>query len=265
MAYQHPIFSQAGVQERRAAGADRTALEGQLQARWPEIQALVQNDPALRALSERGGQGWLRLAYTQAAARLGFDIPDDYNVNPNGSLQQKSDLTDFVMNGMGIVGGTLIGGAALGATPAVGGAGGSASVLPSTQIGTGYLPAVGVTGPGTAGAIPAISNSTGPGTNSSSNGGGGGGIPTWLKGLSKVAIPAIGAATIGGQDTASASSEVDKILAAFPQLKELLGMQAQNARQSQPLHEAVKQMALNFLPRSSRSALPGVTDIRGIK
>lgn len=60
------------------------------------------------------------------------------------------------------------------------------------------------------------------------------------------------------------SSQISSLMAAFPQLKQLLDMQVSSAKQSVPLQQAVQQMSLNLLPKSSRAAYPGVPNVRGL-
>ena len=98
--------------------------------------------------------------------------------------------------------------------------------------------------------------------NAGGGGGLGGGIPSWIKNLAKFAPAAIGAATIKSEKLADPSQQIEQIFAAFPQLKQLLDMQVQQAQSSRPLNDALKQMSLNLLPRSSQAAFPGVPDVR---
>ena len=115
----------------------------------------------------------------------------------------------------------------------------------------------GYEGPTPAEEVGAVANAGGGGGFS-----GGGGIPDWIKNLAKFAPAAIGAATIKPEKLADPSQQIEQIFAAFPQLKQLLDMQVQQAQSSRPLNDALKQMSLNLLPRSSQAAFPGVPDVR---
>lgn len=52
-----------------------------------------------------------------------------------------------------------------------------------------------------------------------------------------------------------------KLLQQIPELREMLSLQTQQARMNAPLHQAMVQLSMNLLPKSSRSAYPGVPDI----
>lgn len=83
-----------------------------------------------------------------------------------------------------------------------------------------------------------------------------GGVGSKLLELGKKAIPgAVGLGTYAmtkpGSDTGGGTQDM---FAQFPELRQALNMQALRTRQSQPLYEAVQQMALNLMPKSAFSA-----------
>ncbi len=75
-------------------------------------------------------------------------------------------------------------------------------------------------------------------------------------GLLGVAIPGIAALTSGKSETPK--NPLDDLV---PQLKDSLNMELNRSKRQDPLHAALTQMAMNFLPRSSMSALAGRPDV----
>lgn len=76
--------------------------------------------------------------------------------------------------------------------------------------------------------------------------------------LLAVSIPGLGMLLSGGGGGSNGDSALSTVA---PQMKDMLSLQINQAKRSDPLHAALTQMAMNFLPRSSGSALPGRTDI----
>ena len=60
---------------------------------------------------------------------------------------------------------------------------------------------------------------------------------------------------------ANTAADLNSLLTALPQLKDLLNLQVQTAEQQTPLRTALSQLALNLLPKSSRAAFAGVPDL----
>lgn len=68
----------------------------------------------------------------------------------------------------------------------------------------------------------------------------------------------------GGKDkertTDDSVADVQKLLAAFPQLRESMDMQLRQQRRSEPVHQAAMQLALNLAPRSAFTRAHHVQD-----
>jgi hypothetical protein len=109
-------------------------------------------------------------------------------------------------------------------------------------------------------AVPPIAGDAG----TSFGGGGSAGMASQIAQIAaKLGIP-LGTFLATKSSTPSTSSEVSDLLKNIPQLNDLLNIQVSAAKQSTPVRQAVQQMALNLLPRSARSAYPGVPDIRSL-
>lgn len=144
--------------------------------------------------------------------------------------------------------------AAGGGTGAGAAAGAAGGVLPSTVIGSGFVPAVGLpsgtamaAGSGMGAAAAGLGRAASQGAVTSQ----GSRLGRGVKALAGLAPAAVGMAS-GGSDGGSPSQGLNELLQQIPQLREMLDLQLNQAKRQDPLHEAVTKMSMNLLPNSAR-------------
>lgn len=84
-------------------------------------------------------------------------------------------------------------------------------------------------------------------------------IPLAVSGLS-----ALGGALFGkGSSNSGSGVDLASLLNSLPELRNALSLQTQQAQRQDPLHAALTQLALNFLPRGAFTSIPGRPQIAG--
>lgn len=166
-----------------------------------------------------------------------YPLPAGYRLGPNGveRIQPNWMLRNpWIFPAMGI------GAGALGASLAGGAAGGAGSVPTTVGIPGGSLPGVG------ASSGPVAAAGSGGATAAST----GGALSRAMR-LLGGAAPIVGALTqrnAGG----SLGSNINELLTALPQVRDMMDLQVRQAQRADPLHQSLVTLSERLLPNSAR-------------